>query len=91
MCDNAPDLIWAKDLENRYTFCNRAMCQILLNAVDTEEPIGKTDMFFANREREAHPDNPHWHTFGEICRDSDSVVVASRTPRRFEEHGRVRG
>ena len=49
LCDNVPDMIWAKDLEKRYTFVNKALCTNLLNARDTEEPIGKTDLFFSGR------------------------------------------
>ena len=91
MCDNVPDLIWAKDLEKRYLFANEAVCRKLLNARDTEEPLGKTDMFFAERERNAYPENLEWHTFGEICTDSDAVVMSSRQPRRFDEFGNVQG
>jgi PAS domain S-box-containing protein len=91
MADNVPDLIWAKDMEKRFIFTNKAMCEKLLNAADTAEPIGKTDIFFAKREREFHPENPDWHTFGEICADSDTVVMESKQPQRFEEFGNVKG
>jgi PAS domain S-box-containing protein len=91
MCDNSPDMIWAKDLNNHYLFANRAMCENLFNAIDTDEPVGKTDMFFAKRERESHQDNPEWHTFGEICRDSDTVVLKSKKKERFDEYGNVKG
>ncbi|MBA4418780.1 MAG: hypothetical protein C0392_12860 [Syntrophus sp. (in: bacteria)] len=91
MCDNVPDLIWAKDLEKRFIFANRAVCTKLLNANDVDEPIGKTDMFFAERERQSRPDNPLWHTFGEICTDSDAVVMETRRPQRFDEFGNVQG
>ena len=87
MCDNVPDLIWAKDLQKQYVFVNRAICDQLLNAKDTDEPMGKTDMFFADRERLSRPDNPSWHTFGEICTDSDAVVLETRRPQRFDEFG----
>lgn len=91
LCDNVPDMIWAKDLEKRFVFVNKAMCKNLLNAADTTEPIGKTDMFFADRERAGHPDDPQWHTFGEICRDSDLIVMAEGKPQRFDEFGNVQG
>ena len=91
MCDNVPDLIWAKDLEQRFLFVNRAICENLLSAKDTDEPVGKTDMFFAQRERSGHIDEPNWHTFGEICVDSDAVVMSTREPRRFDEFGNVKG
>ncbi len=50
MCDNVPDMIWAKDPEGRYLFVNQAMASGLLGACDTSEPLGRTDAFFAQRE-----------------------------------------
>lgn len=91
LADTTPDMIWAKDIEKRYIFANKAMCNNLLNAVDTDEPIGKTDLFFAFRERERHPDDPSWHTFGELCMDSDEVTLKELRPMRFDEYGNVKG
>lgn len=91
MSDTMPDLVWAKDLDNKYIFANKAMCDKLLGAVDTSEPVGKTDLFFALRERQAHPEDPQWHTFGELCRDSDEVVVKEMKEMQFDEYGNVKG
>jgi diguanylate cyclase (GGDEF)-like protein/PAS domain S-box-containing protein len=91
MSDTMPDMLWAKDLERRYIFANEAICRNLLNAKDTEEPLGKTDLFFAKRERETHPDNPDWHTFGELCMDSDSITLQEMRPMQFDEYGNVKG
>jgi PAS domain S-box-containing protein len=91
MCDNVPDMIWAKDVDKKYLFANKAICEQLLNARDTEEPLGKDDLFFAERERVSHPGNPEWHTFGEICLDSDAIVLNSREAGRFDEYGNVHG
>ena len=91
MCHHAPDMIWAKDLECRFLFANRAICERLLIAKDPYEPIGKTDLFFAERQRREHPDRQDWHTFGEVCLNSDRVVLDSRQPGRFEEFGNVQG
>lgn len=91
MCDNSPDMIWAKDTKNCYLFTNLAFCNKILQAKNTDEPVGKNDMFFAERERAAHPENPEWHTFGEICRDSDTEVIETLCPMKFDEYGNVRG
>ena len=91
LCDNVPDLIWAKDLNNRYMFANKAMCEQLLCANDTEEPVGKDDMFFAMRERARHPEDSQWHTFGEMCRDSDPITLQNGRASQFDEYGTVRG
>ena len=91
ICDNVPDMIWAKDLNKRYIFANAAICRDLLSAADTEEPLGKTDLFFAERERNRYADNPEWHTFGEICRDTDQITMDAGCPQQFDEYGNVKG
>lgn len=91
MTDNMPDLLWAKNLNKEFIFTNKAICNLLLNATDTEEPIGKTDMFFAERERSQHSEDPAWHTFGELCIDSDAKTLSEMKPLQFEEFGNVKG
>ncbi len=90
VADNMKDMLWAKDMEGRFIFVNKANARFL-NAVDTDEPIGKDDMFFVNRERSLHPDNPEWITFGELCTNSDNVVKESQKTGRFDEFGNIRG
>ena len=91
MCDTMPDMIWVKDLDCRYIFANKALCNNLLHAVDAQEPVGKQDMFFALRERASMPEDSDWHTFGELCQDSDTITMQSGKPMQFEEFGNVRG
>lgn len=91
MCDNVPDMIWAKDMNRRFVFANKAICEQLLLATDTEEPIGRDDLFFAQRARNSHPDDREWHTFGELCQDSDAVTLALGKPAQFDEFGNVQG
>ncbi len=90
MSDNMPDMLWAKNLNQEYIFANKAICDKLLSAIDTNEPIGKTDLYFALREREAHLDNAEWHTFGEICANSDVQTLQQLKPMRFDEYGNVK-
>ncbi len=87
MVDNVPDLIWAKDMGDKYIFANQASCDKLLKCSSSEEAVGKKDMFFAKKERESG----HNHTFGEICVNSDEIVKLSKKPGRFLEYGLVRG
>ncbi|MBK6357160.1 MAG: response regulator [Betaproteobacteria bacterium] len=91
MCDNVPDMIWAKDLEGRYLFANKAISNYLLVAADTKEPEGKTDLFFAQRQRSLHASDPTWHTFGELCQDSDAITLERRETSTFEEFGNIKG
>ena len=87
MANTVPDLIWAKDLDDRYIFANKAICDKLLMCEEGESPIGKNDLFFAERERA----RGYVHTFGEICINSDAVVKETGRPGRFLEDGLVRG
>ncbi len=89
--DYAPDMFWAKDLQGRYLFTNKALCEKLLGVKDVRDAIGKTDIFFALKEMASHPDNPSWYTMGEMRQNSDELVIKHLTPMHFEEHGRVRG
>lgn len=91
LTDNLPDMLWIKDIDGKYLFANKSICENLLMAKDTSEPIGQTDVFFALRERATQPDNDDWHTFGELCFNSDEVVIKNNRPMRFEEYGNVKG
>jgi diguanylate cyclase (GGDEF)-like protein len=91
MTETLPDMLWVKDVDGTYIYANKAICDGLLMAEDVNEPIGKGDVFFALREREKHKDKPEWHTFGELCFNSDQVVIDNNKPMRFEEYGNVKG
>jgi len=91
MSDNMPDLLWAKDLESKFLFVNKAVCEKLLMAKNTDEPIGKDDMFFANRQRSQHPERTDWFTFGELCINSDECTLKANKSMRFDEFGLVQG
>jgi len=91
MSDTMPDMIWAKDLEGKFLFANKAICTNLLIAIDTDEPIGKDDFYFVNRQRNEHPDNPDWHTFGESCVNSDEITRQAMQKMQFDEFGNVKG
>ena len=91
MADIVPDMIWAKDIDKKYIFANHSVCKNLLGTDDINEPIGKTDMFFAARQRNQHPENPLWHTFGEGCADSDVTTIETGDTCQFDEFGYVNG
>jgi diguanylate cyclase (GGDEF)-like protein/PAS domain S-box-containing protein len=85
-----PDMLWAKDLEGKYLYVNESICNNLLMATQ-DEVIGNNDVYFATREREKHPENKEWHTFGELCFNSDYVVLEHMKPMIFEEYGNIKG
>ena len=91
LTQHLPDMLWVKDLDGNYLYVNQAICDGLLMAKDTQEPIGKGDVFFALRERELHKHIPSWHTFGELCFNSDIDVIKNDKAMKFEEYGNVKG
>ena len=86
IADNAPDLIWAKDMDDRFIFVNRAMCNKLIMCDNPDEAVGKRHKFFADRERKAG----YEHTFEETSVNSDTIVKEKKSPLRFTEDGFVR-
>ncbi|MFO7496653.1 MAG: PAS domain S-box protein [Desulfobacterales bacterium] len=84
--DTVPDLIWAKDLNGRYILTNQAICDKLLMCGSPDAAVGKTDRFFAERERAAG----YRHAFGVRWGDSGAVVKKNKAPLRFLEEVRVR-
>ncbi len=91
VADSTDDLVWAKDLNGNFIFTNKAICKVLLNTDDVNEPIGKNVMYFVERERARQPDNPDWFTFGEECADSDAITIEQAKTCRFDEYGNVKG
>jgi diguanylate cyclase (GGDEF)-like protein/PAS domain S-box-containing protein len=85
-----PDMLWAKDLDGKYLYANESICENLLMA-NSDEVVGKCDVFFATRERNKHPENKNWHTFGELCFNSDVVVLENMKSMIFEEYGNIKG
>ena len=93
MVDNMSDMLWAKDLNRHFIFVNKAICDDYLKAVDTEEPIGKSEMYFMEREKRNHPDRlAEWHKNLNIkSESSDERVIRTGKPEHFEDFGNVNG
>ena len=86
MADNMPDMIWAKDMDGRYMFVNQAMCDNVILCDCPDEAIGLTDMSIAEKERNVG----YEHTFGEICVNSDAIILERKVPCRLLEEGLIR-
>lgn len=91
MADNLDDFLWAKDMDNNYTFVNKAMCNRLLNTKSVEEPLGKTIDFFAQRERDSHKENSEWFTIKEVSAVADSVSLNDTKSKQYDVFGNVNG
>lgn len=89
--DRSYDLLWCTDLNGNYTFVNKTLCEKLLFTGDSDEPIGKKREFFFSRERELHPENPDWFTFGKPDKNENQLKAERGVNRQYEEFGNVRG
>ena len=89
--DSIKDFIWSKDVEGRFVFANNAMCRRILGARFTEEPIGKTEQFFIERQH-IKPDDKIFR----MCEPfdimaSDSIVLENLVSQRYEIEGEFSG
>lgn len=84
--DTIPDMLWLKDTTGKYVYANKAIKEKLLFQ---ENPIGKTDIYCAEKAHRRFGDDKH--TFGEVCGNSDKVILETEKPQRFLEGGNIRG
>lgn len=93
IAETIPDMMWCKDLSGNYVFTNTAIRSGLLFDFN---PIGKNDLQLSMKAKEIFgTDN---HTFGEVCGNSDAVVIEKtmqgifkKEDGRFLESGKVKG
>ena len=86
VAETLPDMMWCKDTEGKYVYANMAIKTGLLFDMN---PVGKTDVDMASKAKKYFGEDNH--TFGEKCRNSDIVVLATEKPERFLESGKVKG
>lgn len=82
--DLIPDLVWTKDLGDKFTYVNTAICKKLLLCKPIEA-IGKTGLDLAEEARQ----RGKVYTFGEVCDGSDAIVKDSGQIEAFMESGIV--
>lgn len=84
-----PDLMWCKDLEGKYIYVNPEICRVLFYNLPIEYIIGKTDIQITKKCKKIVGDENH--TFGEICKNSDLIVLENMKKQKFLEYGKVDG
>lgn len=90
VADCTPGIVFAKNADGRYIYMNKVM-RAWVGAADDDQIEGTTDMDWAHKNRRMAADDRGYHTFGEVCANSDVVTIALAQPCRFLEHGTVRG
>ena len=87
--ETIPDMMWAKDLNGRYIYANDAILRGLFYNTDYRNIISRNDIEIAGICKNlVGPEN---HTFGEICGNSDIVVLENLRKERFLEWGLING
>lgn len=84
-----PDLMWAKDLDGKYTYANKSILNTLFYGFDKSAVLGKDDLEITKLCKDLV--GAKNHTFGEICSNSDAIILNTLTKQRFLEYGKVGG
>lgn len=87
--DTIPDMMWAKDLDGKYIYVNHKILKGLFYNSHYKNIIGKTDIEITKVCKEKVGSEKH--TFGEICSNSDKIVLETSRKGRFLEWGLVDG
>ncbi len=87
--DTIPDMMWAKDISGRYIYANNEILNVLFYNTDYRNVIGKNDIQLSYICKGIVGSENH--TFGEICLNSDAVVLKNLQKGRFLEWGLING
>lgn len=87
--DTIPDMMWAKDLDGKYIYVNDKILKGLFYKSHYKKIIGKTDIEITKLCKEKVGSKNH--TFGDICANSDKIVLETNKKGRFLEWGLVNG
>ena len=85
LAETIPDMLWLKSTDGVYLYANNKIREGLLFC----NPIGKNDVECAVVAKEKFGDGNH--TFGEMCGNSDKVILETMKPQRFMESGMIKG
>lgn len=85
LAESIPDMLWLKGADGKYLYANSRIREQLLFC----NPLGKDDIECAvNAKAKFGNEN---HTFGEICGNSDKIIIETMKPHRFMESGKIKG
>jgi len=87
--DTIPDMMWSKDINGKYIYANNSILKGLFYGLDYNSVIGKTDLEITKICKEKLGDENY--TFGEVCGNSDLVVLDKLKKERFLEWGLING
>ena len=87
--DHIDDMLWAKDIDGRYIVANKAFREKFCYGLSWNDIQGKNDIELTKIFKDkVGNDN---HTFGEVCANSDDVILRTEIPKEFLEYGKING
>ena len=87
--DHIEDMLWSKDLDGRYIVANKAFRNKFCYELEWNEMQGKNDVELAKIFKEKVGNENH--TFGEVCANSDEVIIRNEIAKEFMEYGLING
>ena len=87
--DHIEDMLWSKDLDGRYIVANKAFRNKFCYELEWNEMQGKNDIELAKIFKEKVGSENH--TFGEVCANSDEVIIRNEIAKEFMEYGLING
>ena len=87
--DHIDDMLWAKDIDGRYIVANKAFRNKFCYGLQWDEMQGKNDTELAKIFKDKVGNENH--TFGEVCANSDEVILRTETAKEFLEYGKING
>ena len=87
--DHIDDMLWAKDIDCRYIVANKAFRNKFCYGLQWNEMQGKNDIELAKIFKDKVGNENH--TFGEVCANSDEVILRTEVAKEFMEYGKING
>ena len=87
--DHIEDMLWSKDLDGRYIVANKAFRNKFCYGLEWNEMQGKNDVELAKIFKDKVGSENH--TFGEVCANSDEVMLRTEVAKEFLEYGLING
>ena len=87
--DHIDDMLWSKDLDGRYIVANKAFREKFCYGLEWNEIQGKNDAELAKIFKDKVGNENH--TFGEVCANSDEVILRNEVAKEFLEYGKING
>lgn len=87
--DHIEDMLWSKDLDGRYIVANKAFRNKFCYGLEWNEMQGRNDIELAKIFKDKVGNENH--TFGEVCANSDEVIIRNEVAKEFMEYGLING